>query len=291
MDRFKNCLICDSLEIVPIKGYEKDYLCACEKCKFVFAAKIPTYDELLKEYAKYGRSNSISPITISRFSDLLKSFEKYKINNNIIDIGAGDGHFIGLAKKNGWNAYATEFDDASVQLCKEKEVIVHKGKLNTENYSENYFDVIYSSEVIEHINNPLEEINNFRKILRTGGLVYVTTPNYNSISHKILKNKWNVFNYPEHLCYYTPKTLEKLFVDNGFKKVSIETTGFSPARYFKSTKLDPNEVSNTSQNSTDELLREKMETKWMWKVIKITINALLNFTKMGDAMKGVFVKI
>jgi 2-polyprenyl-3-methyl-5-hydroxy-6-metoxy-1,4-benzoquinol methylase len=291
MYQFKNCLICDANDLIPIKGYEKDHLCKCKKCSFVFASKIPTHEELLEEYAKYGRSNIISPITMKRFSDLLKSFEKYKVSNNIIDVGAGDGHFIGLAKQTGWNAFATEFDNASVQLCQEKEVMVHKGKLNSDNYADNYFDIIYSSEVIEHINNPLEEINNFRKILRTGGLVYVTTPNYNSISHKILKNKWNVFNYPEHLCYYTPKTLAKLFLDNGFKKVSVETTGFSPSRYFKSTKSNPLEVSNNLNNNNDELLREKMETKWMWKIIKNTINGFLNFFKIGDAMKGTFIKV
>jgi 2-polyprenyl-3-methyl-5-hydroxy-6-metoxy-1,4-benzoquinol methylase len=291
MDQFKHCLICGSIEINPIKGYEKHYLSTCKKCKFVFVTKIPTHTELLEEYAKYSRSYAISHITMNRYDELLKVFEKYKVNNNIIDVGAGDGHFIGLAKKKGWNAFATEFDDISVQLCMEKEVIVHKGKLNTANYSKNYFDIIYSAEVIEHINNPQEEINNFRQILRTGGIVYITTPNYNSISRKILKSKWNVFNYPEHLSYYTPNTLTKLFEAHGFKKVSIETTGFSPSRYFKSSDINNNENTNRNINESDEILREKMETKWMWKVIKSSINGLLNFTKMGDAMKGVFVKI
>ena len=142
---------------------------------------------------------------------LLKKFEKYRVNNNIIDIGAGDGHFIARAKNNNWNAFATEFDDKSVELCRQKNVIVHQGKLNADNYNTGFFDVIFSSEVIEHINNPIEEIKSFHKILRKDGLVYVTTPNLNSISHKLLKDKWNIFHYPEHLCYYTPKTLQKLF--------------------------------------------------------------------------------
>ena len=36
------------------------------------------------------------------------------------------------------------------------------------------FDIITSFEVLEHINNPIEEISNFSKILRKNGLVYLT---------------------------------------------------------------------------------------------------------------------
>ncbi len=286
--RFNNCLLCDSNRLSTLHGYEKDFLSRCLSCGFVFSVLIPSYTELLEVYAKYSRSNSISPITIDRYNVLLRFFESYRLNNTIIDIGAGDGHFIGLAKQNHWKAYATEFDDDAVKLCQEKEVLVHKGKLDPSHYQSDYFDVIYSSEVIEHINNPIEEVINFHTILREGGLVYVTSPNFNALSRRLLKHKWNIFNYPEHLCYYTPKTLNKLFTDHGFKKIQIQTTGISPARFFKSL----NTKTNTSEEiSNDEVLREKIEKRLYLQWIKKILNALLNFTKSGDAMKGVFIKI
>jgi 2-polyprenyl-3-methyl-5-hydroxy-6-metoxy-1,4-benzoquinol methylase len=283
---FSNCLLCNSGDILPLIGYEKDYLSYCKSCSFVFSTLIPTHTELLAEYSKYRRSNLISAITIDRYKDLLLFFERHRVNNTIIDIGAGDGHFIGLAKQNNWKAYATEFDDASVKLCQEKGVVVHKGKLDSKQYAQNYFDVIYSSEVIEHINNPIEEIENFHHILRDGGLVYVTTPNFNALSRRILKHKWNIFNYPEHLSYYTPKTLTKLFIENGFKKVWIQTTGISPARFLKSLNS-----SHPNLSSNDEALRENIESKFWLRCIKYALNFLLNVTKSGDAMKGVFIKV
>jgi 2-polyprenyl-3-methyl-5-hydroxy-6-metoxy-1,4-benzoquinol methylase len=283
---FSSCLLCNSDHLLPLKGYEKDFLTCCQSCSFVFSTSIPTHSELLAEYSKYSRSNLISAITIDRYKDLLLFFEKQRVNNTIIDIGAGDGHFIGLAQQNNWKAYATEFDDTSVKLCQEKGVTVHKGKLDAKQYAPNYFDVIYSSEVIEHINNPVEEIENFHHILREGGLVYVTTPNFNALSRRILKHKWNIFNYPEHLSYYTPKTLTKLFTEHGFRKVQIQTTGISPARFLKSL--------NTRQangSGNDEALRENIENKFWLRWLKYILNALLNFTKSGDAMKGVFIKV
>ncbi len=64
---------------------------------------------------------------------------------------------------------------------------MQEGKLNPKNYTDEEFDVITSFEVLEHINNPVEEIKIFHKLLRLGGLVYLTTPNFNSISRYYFK--------------------------------------------------------------------------------------------------------
>ena len=48
-------------------------------------------------------------------------------------------------------------------------------KLIPKNYNDEEFDVITSFEVLEHINNPVEEIKNFHKLLKIGGLVYLIT--------------------------------------------------------------------------------------------------------------------
>lgn len=284
MSDFKTCLLCNSSNLVVLDDYKKDHLCKCRDCGFVFAQKKPTLEELLEEYAKYSRNDEISPITIKRYPYLLSLFEKFRVNNRIIDVGAGDGHFIESAKLAGWDAYATEFDDRAVALCRQKGVHVQQGKLDPAKYEEGSFDVIFSSEVLEHINNPMEEIRNFNRILRKGGIVYITTPNLNSLSYRLLKHKWNIFHYPEHLCYYTPKTLEKLFRDNGFKKMMIRTTGFSPSRFRHS--LGQGQISNN-----DESLRIKTENRLLWKGIKSMANAFFNSTKTGDAMKGIFVKL
>ena len=47
---------------------------------------------------------------------------------------------------------------------------MQKGVLTPSNYDIESFDIITSFEVIEHINNPTEELNNFHKLLRKGGI-------------------------------------------------------------------------------------------------------------------------
>src|SRR3954447_12453477 len=112
MTYFKNCLLCNNNELKGIPRYHKVFLVKCKKCGFVFCSKIPTHEELEKCYnTNYTRDDSISSITLKRYETIFKHFDKFRVNNTILDVGAGNGHFIQKAKEYGWNAYGTEFDE------------------------------------------------------------------------------------------------------------------------------------------------------------------------------------
>jgi 2-polyprenyl-3-methyl-5-hydroxy-6-metoxy-1,4-benzoquinol methylase len=66
-----------------------------------------------------------------------------------------------VAKRKGWEVYGTEYTDEAVAICAAKGINMIKGKLNPAHYAAESFDIITSFEVIEHINNPNEELSNF----------------------------------------------------------------------------------------------------------------------------------
>ena len=47
------------------------------------------------------------------------------------------------------------------------------------------FDVCFSIEVIEHLNNPQNIINEAHRVLKPGGMLFLSTPNVNSIAQKL----------------------------------------------------------------------------------------------------------
>lgn len=284
-----HCLLCASSNLRYLKDYQKAHLCKCASCGFIFSKQIPTQEELVEHYKKYGRNDYLSPITIKRYNELLDDFEQYRKSGKLLDVGCGIGYFLDEAKKRGWEVYGTEYTDEAVGICKEKGIVMNQGVLDPQNYDPETFDVITSFEVIEHINNPKEEIANFNKILRPGGLVYVTTPNFNSLLRYRLKSAYNVICYPEHLSYYTPKTLKLLFKRSGFRTKQIQTTGISLTR-FKTSKGSSNQAF-ISADSDDEKLRNKFEEKKFLSIVKGTINTLLTFFGKGDSLKAKFIKI
>lgn len=284
----KTCLICDSTELKDLYGYEKAFLCRCKNCGFTFSRKIPTDLELDEHYKGYSRNDYLSPITIKRYQELLDQMEPYRKNNRILDVGCGIGYFLEEASKRGWEVYGTEYTDEAVSICQAKGINIQKGILNPSNYESEFFDVITSFEVIEHINNPQEEVTNFNILLRKGGLVYATTPNFNSLLRYRLKAAYNVITYPEHLAYYSPKTIAYLFKNCGFSIKKIETTGISLTR-LKTSQGKSNQAF-ISAESDDEQLRNNIESKWYLQLVKRFVNSTLTLFGKGDSLKAWFVK-
>jgi 2-polyprenyl-3-methyl-5-hydroxy-6-metoxy-1,4-benzoquinol methylase len=277
------CLLCNSTNLVPAgSSYAHAFLVKCRSCGLVFCEKIPTAGELGEHYANYPRDNSISPVTIRRYQELLEKFEGYRKLNRMLDIGCGDGYFLETAKEKGWHVSGTEFTPEAVAICRKKGIGMHQGAIQHFNPEEK-FDVITSFEVLEHIRDGNEHMQKIAHLLRPGGLFYFTTPNFNSLSRRMLGGKWNVIEYPEHLVYYTPATIDKQLRKNGFKKLSLQTTGFSFNRFRKSTGGD-------AVKNTDEKLRSAMEEKGHLRAAKRILNGVLNLTSLGDTLKGFYLK-
>ena len=283
------CLICQSDNLKKLSKYSDNYLIKCNSCGLIFCEPIPTHQELNEYYKTYAYENNYySPITKQRYIELLNSFEPYRKTNRILDVGCGNGFFLEVAREKGWEVFGTEYSEKAIELLKDKNITSFKGELNPNDFDNAYFDIVTSFEVIEHINNPHEEIVKFNYLLRKGGVLYITTPNFNSISRNLLKEKWNIINFPEHLTYYTVKTLSNLLNKNDFKKIFIKTTGFSISRYKQSKLL--NAKVDIKKNNSDEILREKMNKKGtMFYFVKI-INTLLSFFNKGDTIKVFYIK-
>jgi 2-polyprenyl-3-methyl-5-hydroxy-6-metoxy-1,4-benzoquinol methylase len=287
------CLISRSKDLRTLKRYERHYLVKSHPAGFVFCSRIPSQKELEEHYGAYPRNEYYSPITRLRYRELLTEFEPYRKTNKILDVGCGTGFFLEVAKEMGWEVYGTEFADNAVEICRNKGIIMQTGPLKAENYSSEMFDIITSFEVLEHINNPIEEVTNIHKILRKGGLVYLTTPNFNALERYLLKDNYNVIEYPEHLSYYTAKTVNYLFTNNGFKKKKIRTTGISFSRLktsFRTMRHVENKELLISATSSDELMRERSQSNPLFRAVIQLINGLLNTFKVGNSLKGWFIK-
>ncbi len=280
---FHICPLCHSKHIKALSAYAHAYLSKCSNCGLVFASKIPTVPEITSHYSNYPRGFNISPVTFERYNELLDNFESYRKTNNLLDIGCGSGHFIETAKKRGWNAFGTEISKEAVDLCNRKGLKVIKSNFSDTSFMENFFDVITCFEVIEHIQTPHALIKYSRRILRDGGALYLTTPNFNALSRIILGGKWNIIEYPEHLSYYTPRTLHKLFISHNFIRGKMETTGVSISRFRKC-------IINSNVSINDDPIRERIEKSCFLRTLKIIINYFLVLTEKGDTIKTLYIK-
>ncbi|MFM9985399.1 MAG: class I SAM-dependent methyltransferase [Flavobacteriales bacterium] len=283
-----NCILCGTTAIRALPGYQIVQLSKCSQCGFVFAANKPSDGELEAYYRNYGISHYLSPVTVKRYNEWLDDFENYRQTGNILDVGCGSGYFLDEAKKRGWKVFGTEYSDALVGIATDKGITMQQGGLTDETFRDFQFDVVLSIEVIEHIYNPTEEVRHIHRLLRKGGLFFCTTPNFNAISRFWLKDRYNIIAWPEHLGYFTRKTLKYLLRSQNFITLKTTTTGFSFTRMRVSLRKSEQKV--VSAESDDEILRQRAESSFFLMAAKNILNFLMNITGTGVSLKGWFIK-
>lgn len=193
-----------------------------------------------------------------------------------------------VAKERGWEVYGIEYSKTTYDSCIAKGLNVHFGSIENFDSEPGTFDVIVSFEVIEHLTEPMPFISQSYDLLRRGGIMYLSTPNFNSYLRYRLQDKYDVIDYPNHLSYFSVKTLKKAFTSVGFETLNVQTTGISITR--AKTSRGESRQEFVSETSDDEMLRYRIEKSGTLRLGKKITNNFLSSLRIGHNMKGTFLK-
>jgi SAM-dependent methyltransferase len=84
-------------------------------------------------------------------------------------------------------------------------------------FAEGFFAAASLRSYLEHEADPLPVLENLQRVLAPGGFAVVKVPNYGSLNRKVMGKRWCGFRYPDHLNYFTPKTLSSMAGKAGFE--------------------------------------------------------------------------
>jgi len=196
------CLICDakSLMIKDDKnGWEFFH---CKRCEFIFknpADYVDATDEL-KQYKNHNNTRE-SRGYVEMFEKFIKdTFEEYLEDiDKVLEFGSGPGPVLSeLLKERGLKV------DIYDKYFSPKEV--YKGKK---------YDLITSTEVIEHIDNPVKIFDFFASHVKKDAYLALMTQFHTNDAEEF--KKWWYKNDPTHICFFRPKTFEVLASMSGFE--------------------------------------------------------------------------
>lgn len=222
------CPACDSRDFryfdydVPDYEYRIPYtpaLLYCNRCGLIRHKSLPGYDKLGEfypgDYLVYNRSfKAASNALYSKLKTMLYDMRAKKVakligpTGNVLDVGCANGAFLLSMKRLGnYSLYGLDIKNTGMNY-EEHSIDFKEGHLEDLAYPEKFFDAVILDNVLEHVPDPSVFMRKVMAILKPGGYVFGTTPNYNSIDRFVFRKYWGGFHMPRHIYLFNPNNLE-----------------------------------------------------------------------------------
>lgn len=214
----------------------RNYLCKCNHCGLFFLDKrldaiaLSRMYQLWYEYG-YRKLMEYPNYTQERLDEFGSRFfpaisQYAKTKKKVLDVGCGSGLFLKICNQQGLSCYGIEFDDCAAKLAiNNSDAKVFVGAF--QNYKTNEkFDIISMLDYIEHSEEPLEDLKCVYNLLADDGILFLRTPNINSLQSKVLKHKWYGI-ISLHLIYFDMQTMRAILDKAGFEIISMNCKNYT----------------------------------------------------------------
>jgi 2-polyprenyl-3-methyl-5-hydroxy-6-metoxy-1,4-benzoquinol methylase len=253
----------------------------CGACGSAFAEVPPGEPARYHDYLPEATLTLPEP-TRKRYRELLASFAPFRTSGRLLDVGCGSAFFVEEAAAAGWTAEGTEVSMAAVEFAAKRGLRVHPGILRDAPVEPGSLDVLTLFEVLEHVPSPDGILGDAARLLRPGGALYLTTPNFGSLSRRILGADWSVISR-DHVSLYTAKGLLAAVRRARFRPLRTSSRNILPheiRRAFRprgSGSAGPDPARTTRLQAT-------LESRRSLSFLKSAVNAVLSATGTGDTL-------
>jgi 2-polyprenyl-3-methyl-5-hydroxy-6-metoxy-1,4-benzoquinol methylase/ribosomal protein S27E len=266
-----DCVLCGSDRHKIIYSDDPSRIVECNDCGLVFFNPQPSQNYLNAYYSSQaGYMTSIE--------ENLRSFEAnpvswrdtanwilYKIYGHIseekgqrlLDIGSAYGFFLIFARERGLDVRGLEISTESSKFARERGIEIWNTPLLEATVEKESFDIVTMNNVLEHTLNPMAELEKVHSLLKPPGVVYIGVPNWDSLVSRVDGFNWKMKSWPNHLYYFTSKTLGHMLAKAGFA-VRETLTHMGESDYSDDTRI----IRERLLLSEDRDVRQVIECLW-----------------------------
>jgi len=154
----------------------------------------------------------------------------------VLDIGCGEGYFADVLARAGAEVVGCDVAEEPLRRARavhpglDLRLVEPDGPLPFEGAG---FDIVWVGETIEHVHDTASWLSEVRRVLRSGGLILLSTPDHGLLWRLRLALSERTFAAhfdpsSDHLRFYVPVTLAELLGDFGFAEVDVTRRGGIP---------------------------------------------------------------
>lgn len=224
----------------------------CQDCGYWHVFPMPT-SEVLEKYYKEKYYQTLTETNNRTMTDKISDpdsfyqmqhedrlinincFLPWHFDRKVLDLGCGYGDFLAFLKSYGWQGLGIEVSEDACKICEAKDIeIIHHSFENLEELNLPAYPLVILNAVLEHLPEPSRILYTARKHLLPQGTLIIHSPNDFNPLQMIVNKTVSKPNYwihpPEHLNYWTVRSLQTYLVKQGFK--ILHTTVTFPLELF-----------------------------------------------------------
>jgi SAM-dependent methyltransferase len=261
------CTVCGAEDARPRFAIEgiASLLVVCGGCGLGWLEPMPSREQVASFYPEeyYGGDSTKFQPLIERFVRLVGSRHIRFLckglgpGARVLDVGCGRGVLLAELADRGFDVYGVECSEAAVRGADPRAQIRIVSELADADYPAGYFDQVIIWHVLEHLRDPRAVVEEARRILRPGGRLIVSLPNFESFQARWAGAAWFHLDPPRHLYHFPLSALRLLLENAGF---AIESEHHFSLRQnpFGWTQSVLNRMGSLPRNGLYTLLHERV---------------------------------
>jgi len=251
--RERACPICDALPGNPLfrPAHSPGPVARCQQCGLVYVSPIEQDQVIITtprlehdpailtsadprllsgcwETAQLPMKRAEWPALRRNAANALRRIERYRPPpGRLLDVGCGWGFFLTAARQRGWEPAGLEpLAGHAIYARATTGAAVLTDVLHDDSFPTESFDAVTAFQVFEHLPDPAGDLQRLWRFLKPGGILLIEVPNIATWSVALLGKRHRHF-VPDHLTFFSPRTLRALLEKHGFEVLEV----YRPTRW------------------------------------------------------------
>jgi 2-polyprenyl-3-methyl-5-hydroxy-6-metoxy-1,4-benzoquinol methylase len=145
----------------------------------------------------------------------------HRTAGTVLDVGCGRGDLGEALLRRGWRVSGIDPSPSACALAEARGIAAHVGTLESVPLEEQSFDAAVMTHSLEHVVDPRGDLGRVWRLLRPGGTLVISLPNFGSWQRRRFGADWFPLELPRHRTHFTRDSLERALTGEGFEIVSL----------------------------------------------------------------------